>query len=83
MTDEVENNKINNYIYNSDNEYNDEENENELTNLENELLDNEYFDETVYTVYKNLFNFINEKSLPLCEYLDIKTLEEFINKKCN
>lgn len=80
MEDEFEKNK-NKYISSIDNEYyNTEDEENENAIIENELLENEYFDESVYKIYSNIFEFINNKSLTICEFLSIKELENFIEQ---
>lgn len=46
----------------------------------NENISNEFYQETVNIIQQNLLNYVNDKSLPVCEYLNYESIEKFINK---
>ena len=64
-------------------EYDEDENygtdEEDEYNEEQELIYNEYKTNTVDIIHKNILDFVIEKSLPICEYLHIKSLKKFVN----
>lgn len=60
----------------NDDEISEDDSE-ELTIAEYEELDND-FDSFVYDLHQLLNNFRKEMSLPLCEYLTVETLDQFI-----
>jgi hypothetical protein len=63
----------------SDNENKDyySENENEY---EEELKEIEYYNKTLEILKYNILIYVNEKSLPLCEYLSKRKIQDFLNK---
>jgi len=61
--------------YNISNEYN--------SDYEQEILDNEYYEKTLNIIYKEFAYYIESKSLPICEYLEIKNIEKFLKKILN
>jgi hypothetical protein len=66
--------------YYIDDEFDDEV-ENKISNEEyNENISNEFYEETINIIQENLLNYVNDKSLPLCEYLNCEDIEKFINK---
>ena len=63
-------------------EYNDNNSDNEnfyLNDREEEKIEEEYLADTILIIQKNLINFVEEKSLPLCEYLSLDSIEKFLN----
>ncbi len=44
-------------------------------------IDNDKFEQIVLDIKQNLMEFINDKSLPLCEYLTFTKLKKFIKKE--
>ena len=66
-----------NYDTDGDIIYSDEEEENER------IKEYEYYSQTVDIINKSLQNYVNEKSLPLCEYMTCKKIDKFINKNLN
>jgi hypothetical protein len=58
-----------------DNEYYEELYEEELLKKEQELYDN-----TIYNIYKSISMFIDDKSLPIGEYLTCNNIKNFVNK---
>jgi len=46
---------------------------------EEERIKEDYYIDTIYMIQKNLLNFVENKSLPLCEYLSINSIVNFIN----
>ena len=69
-------------------EYQDQnQNQNDIdednSEYEQELLDFEYHEKTINIIYNEFSNYLESKSLPICEYLDIKTIKTFINKNLN
>jgi len=77
VKEELKNKK--NYGYDNDsyNEYNSDD-ENYYLNDEDEEKIEEYFYDTVYIIQKNLLKFVENKSLPLCEYLELNSIKKFI-----
>ena len=69
-----------NYIINDNyNEYgSEEENDYYLNDEYKEKIEEEYFSDTAYIIQKNILGFVQDKSLPLCEYLDAKSIKNFI-----
>lgn len=66
--------------YYIDDEFDDEV-ENKISIEEyNENISNEFYEETINIIQENLLNYVNDKSLPLCEYLNYEDIEKFINK---
>ena len=65
-------------INNEDDGYESEQ-ENYLKDEDEGKIEEEYFTETVNMVQKNLLDFVENKSLPLCEYLNISSIKKFIN----
>lgn len=53
------------------------------SDYEQELLDNEYYEKTLNIIHKEFEGYIESKSLPICEYLEVKNIEKFINKILN
>jgi len=87
MTKEVQNNKNKkvcylreNYEYNitKNNFVNDEDSE-----AENEEKLIEYYVETINIIRKNILNYIEDKSLPLCEFLYLKDIKMLLQKSNN
>ena len=77
--DEEELRNKNKKYYEYDNDDNNSEKEDYYLNDEDEeKIEEEYFNDTVCIIQKNLLNFIENKSLPLCEYLDLDSLDNFI-----
>ena len=74
-----------NINFNIDNDeeqnYNDIDEDN--IEYEQELLECEYHEKTINMIYTEFSNYIESKSLPICEYLDTKTIKTFINKNLN
>lgn len=63
-------------------EYNGNNSDNEnfyLNDEEEEKIEEEYLADTILIIQKNLINFVEDKSLPLCEYLSIESIEKFLN----
>ena len=44
-------------------------------------IDNDKFEQIILYIKQNLMEFINDKSLPLCEYLTFTKLKKFIKKE--
>ena len=44
-------------------------------------IDNDKFEQIVFDIKQNLMEFIDDKSLPLCEYLTFTKLKKFIKKE--
>ena len=81
MSEELKNSNKNifNYINDNDNnEYNTDEENYYLNDEDKEKIEEEYFTDTVCIIQKNILGFVQDKSLPLCEYLDINSIEKFI-----
>ena len=73
------NSKFVKYItsYDDDIIANEEKELNEEKEIE-DMLDNEYFNQTLCDIQKDLIQFVNEKSLPLCEYLTTNKINNFL-----
>ena len=65
-------------INNEDDGY-ESEHENYLKDEDEGKIEEEYFTDTINMVQKNLLDFVENKSLPLCEYLNISSIKKFIN----
>jgi hypothetical protein len=67
--------------YDKEDEYHNHIIENNDNSEDDTLNDDEddYFNTTIYIIQKNILNFIENKSLPLCEYLDTNSIKNFIN----
>ena len=81
MSDEIKHVKNKN-IKQEDDFYNteyDEKSEEYYNDLEDEYREEEYFKDTSYYIYTSIMNFVNNKSLPLCEHLKTISLERFMN----
>ncbi len=51
---------------------------------ENERIkEYEYYFKTINIINKSLHNYVDEKSLPLCEYMTFEKIERFVNKNLN
>ena len=52
---------------------------------QNKIYEEEYYRDTIDIIQKNIFDYVERASLPLCEYLstkDIKNIvDEFLNKQ--
>ena len=48
--------------------------------LEEEEEAEEYYIQTINMIQQDIIDFINSKSVPICEYLDTKTIDDFIYK---
>jgi hypothetical protein len=65
----------------------DEEAEYDQNNFDSEEefiqqeFDKDVFDQNVFNIKMDLMNFINDKSLPLAEFLTLKKLKMFIKKE--
>ena len=55
------------------------ENIEEMEELEND----EYNDETIFSIHKGLLKYVEENALPMCEYLSYNKLEMFISNLLN
>ncbi len=66
-------------IVNEDDDFESEQEKNYLNDEDDEKIEEEYFTNTISIIQKNLLNFVEDKSLPLCEYLHIKSIKKFIN----
>jgi uncharacterized membrane-anchored protein len=77
-------NKIlkNKFIINEEDENDDQtyENKEYINEIEYEILNDEYFDETLIIIQKELLNYVNHTSQPLCEYLRTRNIENFLSK---
>lgn len=62
-----------------DNEYGSDQEKYYLNKEDEEKIEEEYFTDTVKMIQKNLLNFVETKSLPLCEYLYVESIKKFIN----
>lgn len=81
MTEEVKkNSKFVKYItsYDDNSDSNDETEYNEKKDLDDMMMDN---DQMLVNIQKDLLEFINNKSLPLCEYLTINKIEKFLSNE--
>jgi hypothetical protein len=77
MNEESSNKNKKYYTYDEQNDY-DSNSENIYLNDNDEEKFEEYFDDTLYIIHTNLINFVENKSLPLCEYLNTKSIKKFI-----
>jgi hypothetical protein len=56
------------------------EDELQLCNEENEdYLNEQYYNDTLFLIQNELIKYIEDKSLPICEYLSIDNLDSFIS----
>ena len=80
MSDEIKHVKNKNIIQ-DDNYYSDNENDINYDEYDEdeEIKDEEYFKDTSYYIYTSIMGFVNDKSLPLCEYLRPSNLQQFMN----
>jgi len=53
-------------------------NEDENEEYEEELLEQQFYEETINIISKEFLNYIDHKSLPICEYLNNKHIDRFI-----
>ena len=63
--------------YISDDDYNEFENNNEY---ENENENYQKLINTTETIQKELFDYVEKKCIPLCEYLSVDNIQMFITK---
>ena len=56
-----------------DSDYQDED-------YEEDLLEHEYFEETLNIIHKEFSNFISDKSLPISEFLNKNKIKIFLSK---
>ena len=61
-----------------DSEY--EEDENYTANIDFERKEEEYYKDTLNIIQKNILEYVEEKNLPICEYLSIQNIDIFLNK---
>jgi hypothetical protein len=61
-----------------DSEY--EEDENYTNNIDFERKEQEYYNDTLNIIQKNILQYVEEKNLPICEYLSIQNIDIFLNK---
>jgi hypothetical protein len=54
------------------------EDETEYTSELEDLLNEEYDENVLILIQKELLNYVEEKSLPICEYLTIDNIYDFI-----
>lgn len=87
MTKEVQNNKNKKVCYLREN-YEDNITKNNFVNDEDSEAENEeklieYYVETINIIRKNILNYIEDKSLPLCEFLYLKDIKMLLQKSNN
>lgn len=60
--------------------YNHTDENNEICDVEpiNDDFTEEYFSDTVYLLHKRLINYLNSYGYPICEFLDIENLSEYV-----
>jgi hypothetical protein len=62
-----------------ENDNNFSDNDEELEKDYQEELDQEYYYDTIYNIHSSMIEFINNKSLPICEYLDLNSFTSFVD----
>lgn len=79
MSEEKKKNKIiytnqciENYVNNEDNESYEEE---------NSFSNENYFENMLGSLQKKMMEYVNQLSLPICEYLSTKKIEMFLDKE--
>jgi hypothetical protein len=77
---EIENRNKKNIIFEDIDEYDDNNGYNEDEERVNEEKEEEYFNDSVRYIYNNVIGFVNDKSLPLCEYLKPISIQKFLEK---
>jgi hypothetical protein len=80
MTEEVKKfSKITKYLselVNENEDYYDSEEEKE----NQDFTDEQKYSDFIYTLQQNILSYVNDKSLPLCEYLTYNKVRNFMNK---
>lgn len=80
MSEDIKHIKNKNIIHEDDNDFSDEyDKDDEYYNEIDEYAEVKYLKDTSYYIYSSIIDFVNDKSLPLCEYLKPTVLEAFIN----
>lgn len=69
------------YEYNDNEYYSDEDYiDEEQLELEREEDDQDYYKETLQIIQKDFFEFSEKSITPLCEYLSIKSIDNFLKR---
>lgn len=82
MTEEVKKiSKISKFLstyelINDEEDYYDSEEEKE----NQDLIDEQKYSDFIHTLQRNILVYVNDKSLPLCEYLTYDKIRKFMNK---
>lgn len=83
MTEEIKkNSKLLKNINYSDDE-NDFESDVETDAETKDMIDHDYYIDVVTTLQKNLINYVEHHSVPICEYLSFDKVEIFLNNIFN
>lgn len=62
-----------------ENDNNFSDNDEELEKDYQEELEQEYYYDTIYNIHSSMIEFIVNKSLPICEYLDLNSFTSFVD----
>ena len=73
---------IKNKILNDDDENYDDQYEEEDKINENQRINTEieYYNETLHILQTNILEYVVNNNLPICEYLSIKNIDDFLDK---
>jgi hypothetical protein len=64
----------------SNSEYNYSKDEETASVCDYSKENEEYYNDTLVIIRNELLNYINDKSLPICEYLTINNIDKLISK---
>ena len=80
----IKNKMINNH--NNDTYIEEKNLENEIddeTDDEEEIQNREYYLQSLNIIQKNILEYVDQKSLPICEYLSLKIINNMLYNKLN
>ena len=76
--EEIKNIK-NNIMFNEEDDEYYSDSESDFDSELEDIIEEEYYQDTLKLIHKELLNYVEMKSLPICEYLTIEYIHSFIS----